>query len=197
MLAGKAQTSVLIVSGSKKGAEMFVEFLPCLQFAPITYAFNAGEAKRMLVNNPTDMVIINTPLPDDFGVQLALDISQNESMGVLLFVKSEMYEQITYKTEDYGILTLPKPISKQTIMQSISLLVATKVKLKALQERTFDLENKIDDIRIINRAKLLLIEQYKMSEIQAHRYIEKQAMDKCVKRREIAENIIKTYEDPQ
>ena len=39
----------------------------------------------------------------------------------------------------------------------------------------------------------LLIEQLKMTEPEAHRYIEKQAMDRCVTRRKIAENIILTY----
>ena len=53
----------------------------------------------------------------------------------------------------------------------------------------------MEDIRLVNRAKLLLIEQLKMSESEAHRYIEKRAMDTCVKRRKVAEDIIKTYEN--
>ena len=44
-----------------------------------------------------------------------------------------------------------------------------------------------------NRAKWLLIEQLKMTEAEAHRHIEKQAMDRCTTRREIALGIIKTY----
>lgn len=49
------------------------------------------------------------------------------------------------------------------------------------------------EIRLINRAKWILIEQLKMTESDAHRYIEKQAMDRCVTRTEIAETIIRTY----
>ena len=51
----------------------------------------------------------------------------------------------------------------------------------------------MEEIRQVNRAKWLLIEQLKMTETDAHRYIEKQAMDRCVSRREIAMGIIKTY----
>ena len=54
-------------------------------------------------------------------------------------------------------------------------------------------EEKMEEIRIINRAKWLLIEQLKMTENEAHRYIEKQAMDRCVTRRTVAENILSTY----
>ena len=49
------------------------------------------------------------------------------------------------------------------------------------------------EIRIVNRAKWLLISELKLEEAQAHRYIEKQAMDRCVSKRVIAEEIIKTY----
>ncbi len=46
----------------------------------------------------------------------------------------------------------------------------------------------------MNRAKWLLIECLSMAEPDAHRYIEKQAMDLRITKREAAENIIKTYQ---
>ena len=52
----------------------------------------------------------------------------------------------------------------------------------------------MEEIRLVNRAKWLLIDELKMSEPDTHRYIEKQAMDLCVSKREVAEEIIKTYE---
>ena len=55
------------------------------------------------------------------------------------------------------------------------------------------LEEKMGEIRLVNRAKWLLISELKMSEPDAHHYIERQAMDCCVSKKEIAENIIKTY----
>lgn len=49
------------------------------------------------------------------------------------------------------------------------------------------------EIRVVNRAKWILITELKMSEPDAHRYIEKQSMDQCISKRQIAEEIIKTY----
>ena len=62
-------------------------------------------------------------------------------------------------------------------------------------ERLRPLEAKVADIRIINRAKLLLVQHLQMTETEAHKYIEKQAMNTSMPRRTIAENIIRTYED--
>ena len=45
------------------------------------------------------------------------------------------------------------------------------------------------EIRLINRAKWALIERQGMSEQDAHRYIEKQAMDRCVPKRVVAEEV--------
>ena len=47
-------------------------------------------------------------------------------------------------------------------------------------------------IRLVNRAKCLLIERKAMTEQEAHRWIEKQAMDRCVSRKVIAEQILQT-----
>ena len=48
----------------------------------------------------------------------------------------------------------------------------------------------MSEIRIVNRAKLLLISEKNLTETQAHRYIEKQAMDRCMTKKAIAEEII-------
>lgn len=51
-----------------------------------------------------------------------------------------------------------------------------------------------EDIKIINRAKQVLITRLSMSEPEAHRYIEKRAMDMRLTKRAVAESILKTYE---
>ena len=72
-------------------------------------------------------------------------------------------------------------------------MATTRERLKKLEKKTLSLEEKMQEIRIVNRAKWLLITELKMTETDAHRYIEKQAMDRCVSKKEIAEEIIKTY----
>ena len=49
-------------------------------------------------------------------------------------------------------------------------------------------------MRLIDRAKCVLIQYLTMTEPQAHRYIEKQAMDTRTTRREVAQQILRTYE---
>ena len=60
-------------------------------------------------------------------------------------------------------------------------------------KKSLSIEEKMAEIRVVNRAKWILITELKMSEPDAHRYIEKQSMDQCISKRQIAEEIIKTY----
>ncbi len=53
----------------------------------------------------------------------------------------------------------------------------------------------MEDVRLVGRAKCILMTHMHMREPEAHRYIEKQAMDRRTTRRAIAEGILKTYEN--
>ena len=81
------------------------------------------------------------------------------------------------------------------IYGAIKLLTAMSSKLGKMEKRNRTLQEKMEDIRAVNRAKWLLIENLKMTEKDAHYYVEKQAMDTRLSRKEVAENIIRTYDN--
>ena len=193
MTSGRTQYRVLIVSAVEKIYEYITEMLPPGEFSPILRAASAGEAKRMLVSGEADIVIINTPLPDEFGTELALDLSGGTA-GVLLLVKNDYFDQVCYKVEREGVLTVGKPSSRQTLYGAVKLAAAMSARLAKMERKNKTLQEKMADIRTVNRAKWLLIENLNMTERDAHYYIEKQAMDMRLSRHEVAENIIRTYD---
>lgn len=185
---------VLLVSASEKFNTTIMPLLPATDYWPVTTVKSVGEARRRLLEEPCDIVLINAPLPDDFGMRLAMDICGSSGAGVLLLVKNELYDEIYSKVVSYGVMTLSKPTNLQMISQSLRVLCATRERLRQLEAKQVSVEEKIEEIRLVNRAKWLLIECLSMTEADAHRYIEKQAMDLRVSKRTVAENIIKTYQ---
>ncbi len=185
--------SVLLVSASEKFNEAMTALLPESRYHPVTVAADVSGARRRLLESSYDIVVINAPLPDDFGTRLALDVCENSGTGVLLFLRAEHYPDITARVSPYGILTVSKPTSASIITQSLQLLCGTRERLRRMEQKTASIEEKMQEIRLVNRAKWRLIGQLKMTEDEAHRYIEKQAMDRCVTKRTIAENILATY----
>ncbi len=186
--------SVLLVSASEKFNTTIMPLLPATDYWPVSTAKSVGEAQRRLLEDSYDIVLINAPLPDDFGMRLAIDTCGSSEAGVLLLVKNEHYNEIDAKVLSYGVMTLSKPTSLQMIAQSLRVLCATRERLRRMEAKQVTVEEKIEEIRLVNRAKWLLIECLSMAEADAHRYIEKQAMDLRVTKREVAENIIKTYQ---
>lgn len=185
--------SVLLVSSSPKFNESMLALLPESRFYPVAAVSDVSSARRRLLEGKYDIVIINAPLPDDFGTRLALNICDNSGAGVLLLVKAEHYPDINGRVSPFGVLVLPKPATSQAVSQSLQLLCGTRERLRRMEQKTASIEEKMEEIRIINRAKLLLMEQLKMTEKEAHRFIEKQAMDRCVTRITIAQSILSTY----
>jgi phage-related protein len=80
---------------------------------------------------------------------------------------------------------LPKMVS-----QAFDWLESTRERLRKLEKRSVSLEDKMQEIRLVNRAKWLLITQKGMTEEQAHKAIEKLAMDSCITKSAVAEQII-------
>lgn len=195
MFAGPEQMSALVVASSQKTCDSIKALLQKSRISRIFSGSSAGEARRILSDIQVDILIINTPLTDEFGTQFALDVANNSPAGVLLFVKSENYEAVSYKVESAGVLTLARPVSPQLFTQSLRLISATRAKLKNLYEKNSDLQEKMKEVRLINRAKWLLVDKKKMSEPDAHRYIEKNAMDRCVKKKIIALEIIESLDE--
>ena len=185
--------SVLVISAKENFNASLQSLLPESKYAPVQMVSSVSLAKRVLLERSFDFVFINTPLPDDFGTRFAIEISGNKGTVILLLVRNEVYEEVCDKVTEYGILTLSKPASKQMVAHTLNLMAGIRERLRKLENKSLSMEEKMKEIRLINRAKWVLIDELKMSEADAHRYIEKQAMDRCVSRREIAEEIISTY----
>ena len=186
--------STLLVSASEKFNTITTSLLPGSEFWPVTVARSAGEAQRLLLETRYDIVLVNTPLPDEFGIRLAIDASRKTQAGVLLLVRRELHEEIYYKVMEDGVIPLPKPVSEPVMSQMLRTLCSVRERLRRAEERQVTVEKKIEEMRLVNRAKWLLIERLHMTEEDAHGYIRRQTMDKRVTQREAAEDILRTYQ---
>jgi len=79
------------------------------------------------------------------------------------------------------------------MIHALNWLESAREHLRQFEKKSLSIEEKMAEIRLVNKAKWILISELSLSEPEAHRYIEKQAMDRCISKRTIAEEIIKTY----
>lgn len=185
--------SALLISSNDKGTKSFLPLLEELRFSPIELAASAGEARRKLSQRSFSLVVVNAPFHGESGEELALYASEKLLCGVLLLVRQENLEMTLRRCQGAGFLTLGKPIGRQAFLQAAQLTMVSGKKLLALQAENQSLRERMEELRLIGMAKCALIEFRGMTEPQAHRYIEKQAMDQRITKKEVAQEIMEAH----
>lgn len=187
--------SVMIASSNSKFDQILTTLLPSDDYGPVEIKTSAGAARRALLDKDYDILIVNSPLKDENGVDLAVDIAKETNLSVLLLVDAQIFDEVSYIAERHGVLTLAKPTSRAVVTQSLRLMCATRNRLRKMERQAASFEEKIKEIKLINRAKLLLMEKESLDEETAHKFIEKLAMDSRSSKGRVAEEILLRYKE--
>ena len=187
--------NALIISHSEKSVAFFTEMLNEAFVHKISVLRSCAEARRLLLEYDFDLVIINAPLMDETGESLSRHIASKGISQVILAVESEYFDAVAAACENDGVLTIEKPIAKPMFWSALTLAKSAQSRYKRLHSENKQLKQRIENIRIVDRAKSILISCMNMTEQEAHRHIEKRAMDLRSAKKAIAEEIIKTYEN--
>ena len=162
--------SVLLLSASEVFNRAVLPLLPSSRFYPVTLVTDLRAAKAYCSG-----------------------LSEASDRAILLLVPRDQLEHAEDRMLPYGVMTLGKPLSSGLLTQSLRALCSMRERLRSREQKQQTVEQTIEEIKLINRAKWLLITCLNMTEDEAHRYISKLAMQQKRQKREIAESIIRTY----
>lgn len=185
--------NILIVSSYKSFFTLIKSYLSGFGTDNIFTASSISEAQKALMTKPISAIIINTPLSDGLGLDFATECADKKFYAVLLFAKKELFGQITEKASPHGILTLSEKTDSATLSEAFSVLMSTAKKLMGLDKTKEKELSLAEALKLSSRAKLILISSFGMSEEQAHKYIERRAMEMRKTKNEIALSIINSY----
>lgn len=187
--------TVLIVSSSEKSTDFIKKSGTDAEvFEKPEIAATAAEAKAILSSKKFDTVMINEPLEDESGTELAKAVTANFGAACLLIVKKEDYKTAVADVEPYGAACISKPMSREAISQASRILIAMKNIIDNSGKKTETLKSEVAELKIVDRAKFLLMDKLGLSEEEAHKHLEKQAMDLCIRKSDAAKRVIMTYE---
>ena len=185
--------SVLVVSSQESFNNAIAAMLPKASFQPTVNVSTVAAARRAVAERHFDFVIINSPVKDDLGMRFAIDCSTSHRALVLLLIPGEIHGEVYARVGEHGVFTLSKPMSRQSMDNALRWLLTAKRKLSGAENKTTKIEDKMEEIRLVNKAKWLLISNEGMLEPEAHRFLEKEAMDRCITKKAVAKEIIKKY----
>ena len=186
--------NILLCAGSDKNLEALSALVKSFIAAEVATVTSAADARRHISEFPeTDLVIINTPLSDEQGVEMTVQMSENDFVPTVLVTGKETYDRSGAMIKARGVEVICRPVDKKTFCTAVEAMLTAGVVVARLKQESRELRESLEEIRLVNRAKAMLISNLNMTEAQAHRYIEKQAMDLRKGKKIIAQNILKTY----
>lgn len=187
----------LIVSAGNNANEYLARHMADLGYTRPAMAASGGEARRQMDAKDFEVIVINAPLPDEFGHELCADAVEKTDAGVIFLAKAAAAEQLLTPLSEEGVLLVTKPFSNTFFLQAIHMAAASNHRLLLLRQENQRMQEKLAQVRLVSRAKCCLIELGRMTEAEAHRYIEKKAMDTRRDRAEIAQEILDSYDPAQ
>ena len=195
MLTHFEQKEVFVISSNENFHRYVRENLPDGDFTVSGSAGSCTEARQKMMGNRCSVVIINIPLADECGTELASDLAESSPASVIAVVKNEQEPEFRQSLEPAGIFVLGRPFPHSSFHQALYDAASAYARMQTMSLENQRLQIKLIDLRLVNRAKYALIQYLGMTEEQAHKYIEQQAMNQRISKRSAAENILKTYEN--
>lgn len=158
-------------------------------------ALSISDAERKISENGFELILINAPLNEENGLKFACECAEVTKACVALIVRKEKYLDAFDIVSKHGVIVISKPVNVRLFKNLVEFSIAYRQRLTESVVEAEKLKNELEEVKVVNRAKLLLMQCLSMSETQAHRYIEKQAMNRRTSKLKIAKQVIRTYQN--
>lgn len=162
-----------------------------LGFDEVLECSNGKRAVETALASFPDMAILDVSMPEMDGITAAGEIKKKLKIPILLLTNA-CDGKTAKRAAECGIAAfLTKPLRKQDLLPAIEIALSHAEEVEELKERIDDLRETIDNRKVIEKAKGVLMVKNRMHEADAYRVMQKLAMDKRKSLRQVADGILK------
>lgn len=142
-----------------------------------------GDSRRALnviFRTEPDLLIMNPRLPDAHGLGIIKIIEEHRAAPVILLTESydhSLHEEV----QDYWVFgCLPKPFNEVQLINAVEFALSNFKKYIKLTEENKRLKKALEERKLVEKAKGLVMEVKGISEREAYKYLQKISMDSCI-----------------
>lgn len=162
-----------------------------LGFDEILECGDGAKAVELALASFPDMAVLDVLMPGMDGISAAVEIRKKLKIPILLLTGACDIATVK-RASDSGIAAfLTKPLRQQDLLPAIEIALKHVEEVENLKEKIDDLREIIENRKIIEKAKGILMERKHASEAEAYRIMQKSAMDKRKTLLQIANMILK------
>lgn len=148
--------------------------------------------KQIRLTNP-DIAILDDKLPVLDGMQVAKILNEENLAPTILLISSNNLDLIE-RAKNLVTSFLVRPYQNEQLYATIKNTIAFQERFNKLQTKVDKLQENLENRKIIEKAKGVLMQKKGFSENNAYKAMQQLAMKKRISLRELAEYIIKAYE---
>jgi response regulator NasT len=143
--------------------------------------------------NP-DVVVLNLYAPNEAVLRTIVDINQNCSLPVVIFAEDQQTETINKVIKAGVSAYIVDGLEPKRIKFIIDIAIARFKEQQALKDELKKTKTQLEDRKLMDRAKAILIKSQGYTEDQAYHALRKLAMDRNIAIGEMAKNVISMAE---
>ncbi len=170
--------------------DYFRKILPLLGHRIVDVADNGRDLVRICLKEKPDLVISDIKMPEMDGIDAATEIYRTLAIPVILVSAYHDSTLIERAEADHIMGYLVKPIKQSDLEPVIALAMRRFEQFQALRQQAQDLKQALEDRKIIERAKGVLMRKARLEEQDAFRRLQKLASEKNLKLVELARIIL-------
>jgi two-component system, response regulator PdtaR len=155
-------------------------------------AVDGEEAIRLATELRPDLVILDVKMPKVDGIDAASKIAGRRIAPVVILTAFSQRELVERARDAGAMAYLVKPFAKHDLVPAIELAVSRFAELQALENEVAGLNERLETRKLIERAKGLLMSKQGLSEPDAFRWIQRNAMDRRTTMKAVAQAVVDT-----
>ena len=153
-------------------------------------AANGDDAIALIRELQPDLAILDIKMPGRDGVE-ATKIISSEKLCPVILVTAFSQREIIESARDAGALAyIVKPFQRTDLVPAIEVALGRFRELQLLNTEVGALEEQLETRKVLDKAKGVLVSQWKMTENDAYLYLQRTAMSNRCKVRDVAERVL-------
>lgn len=156
-------------------------------------AGNGRSALKVIFQTEPDLVIMDMKLPGAEGLEIARIIEEQRAAPVILLANSHEQDLLEEARASWVFAYLLKPVSEAQLFPTLEIAVANFRRFVQLEEENKRLRQALEERKLVEKAKGLVMEAKGFSEKEAYNYLRKLSMDHCLPLGKVARQIMTYY----
>lgn len=156
-------------------------------------AGNGRSALKAVFQTEPDVVIMDLKLPGAQGLELARIIEEHRISPVILLTESYEQQLLENARPSWVFACLVKPVSDAQLFSAVEITLANFRRFTRLEEENKQLKKALNERKLVERAKGLVMEVKGLTEKEAYKYLQRLSMDNCIPISSIARQVIEDF----